>query len=111
MDSKEKCQPGRSGNSQGIEENQSINNIRHEDTKYPIQIKRVFKAFWGEPISMLQAEAMTGVMRSNITWYVNDWLKTKSIQRVKTGICPLTKMKVGKYSTNPKYWKKGGDNG
>jgi hypothetical protein len=41
MDSKEKCQPGRSGNSQGIEENLSFNNIRHEDSRFPANSKEL----------------------------------------------------------------------
>lgn len=83
---------------------------RNEDTYFLAQKKRVFKAFFGLPKSMLQVSISTGILRSNITWFINDWLKTKSIQRVRTGICPITKRKVGLYSTNPMYWEKGGEN-
>ncbi|PZX60199.1 hypothetical protein LV84_00469 [Algoriphagus ratkowskyi] len=92
----------------GLECSNSYN--QSKDSRFLIQTKAVFRGFWTTPKSMLQVALETGIMRSNITWYVNDWLKSKSIQRVKTGIDPLTRRKVGFYSTNPIYWK-GVENG
>lgn len=63
----------------------------------------VWKAFYGVPKTMLQVAIETGIMRSNITWYVNDFLKEKSIALVKSGICPITKFRAGFYTTDPSY--------
>lgn len=79
-----------------------------KDRKFQAQQKRVFRAFFGPPKSMLEVEVETGVMRSNICWFVKEWQDRNSIQRVITGVCSITKMQVGKYSTNPMYWQKGG---
>jgi hypothetical protein len=97
-------------NRPGLNESANSKNLR-EGRKFLAQKKNVFKAFFGPPKSMLEVEAITGIMRSNITWYVDDWLKTKSIQRVRTGFCSITLRKVGRYSSNPMYWEKGGENG
>lgn len=95
-------------NLQGLKER--ANSIQPSN-RFLAQQKRVFKAFFGPPKSMLEVEAETGVMRSNICWYVAKCQTGKSIQRVFTGACSITKMRVGKYSTNPIYWLKGGENG
>ncbi len=81
-----------------------------KSAKFLAQQKRAFKAFFGPPKSMLEVEAETGIMRSNICWYVREWQERKSIKRVLTGVCSITKMKVGKYSSNPLHWGKEVDN-
>lgn len=75
------------------------------DTKLD-QRELVFQAFFRSPKSMLEVEAITGVMRSNVCYYVGDWQKSGKIQRLKTGYCNISQRKVGKYSTNPKHWEK-----
>ncbi|MBB6327111.1 hypothetical protein FHS59_002739 [Algoriphagus iocasae] len=88
----------------------SFQNIRYtKDTYFLAQEKRVFRAFWGPPRTMLEVEAITGIMRSNICYFVGDWLKTNSIKLVGEGICSVSKHKAGRYSTDPKYWKGGED--
>ena len=105
MDKKEKSPTRVQGS--GEFSGSDFSNNRHEDTKFLRQKKRVFKAFFGAPKSMLQVAIETDILRANVCWYISDFLKTKSIERVRTGFCPITKKKVGLYSTNPLYWKGG----
>lgn len=83
---------------------------RDKNSHFLVQEKRVFKAFFGTPKTMLEVSLETGVLRANICRYVANWLDSKSIQLVRVGFCSISLHKAGRYSTNPAYWEKGGKN-
>lgn len=64
---------------------------RAKDNHFTAQKKRVYKAFSDRPKTMKQVEQQTGVMRSNICWYVGKWKKTDKIGVAYLGVCPITK--------------------
>lgn len=64
----------------------------HEDSKFKEQRRKVFQAFSEQPLTMLMAEVKTGVMRSNICWFVSVWEDMGSIIRL-----PKAKCKISKY--------------
>jgi len=73
-----------------------------KSTDFQGQIKRVFKAFFKDPKSMLMVSVETGIMRSNITRYVSKWRKQNCIKIVRLGICPISKsVGVQFLTTNP----------
>ncbi len=112
MDKGKKESPAKGG--EGLikgEFRSSVNNIKwNKDNYFLAQEKRAKLGFSGPPKTMLEVEAITGIMRSNICYFVGDWLKTKTIKLVEEGICSISKHKAGRYSTDPKYWK-GGESG
>ncbi len=86
--------------------NKANNALQHkrqqQDTKFQPQMKIVFEAFQEQPKTMRMVEVETGIIRSNITWYVDEWRKENRIFEVRKGICPITKFSnVGFFTTNP----------
>jgi hypothetical protein len=76
--------------------------IRTSKDNNSTQAKQVFNSLFGKPKTMLQVEIETGVMRSNITWFVREWRKQNSIKIVRKGICPISKRGGVQYlTTNP----------
>lgn len=75
---------------------------RGKSTHFQAQMKRVFAALYRQPKTMLMVSIETGVMRSNITWFVREWRKQNSIKIVRKGICPISKRGGVQYlTTNP----------
>lgn len=72
-------------------------------SKFEGQVKRAFREFYKEPLTMLQVEVRTSIMRANICRYVGHWKKKGVIFLVKKDKCPISKMTAGFYSTNPNY--------
>lgn len=73
-----------------------------KDKYYNRQMSRVFAALYRQPKTMLMVEVETGIMRSNICWYVAKWRKLNCITIVKLGICPISKRADVQYlTTNP----------
>ncbi|PSL03877.1 hypothetical protein [Cecembia rubra] len=72
--------------------------------KFIAQKRRVFESFLERPKTMLEVEAETGIMRSNICYYVRDFLLEDKIKRVITGICSITFMRAGRYTTDRSQW-------
>ncbi len=73
-----------------------------KDKHFQAQMKRVFAALYRQPKTMLMVSIETGVMRSNITWFVREWRKQSSIKIVRKGICPVSKRGGVQYlTTNP----------
>lgn len=62
-----------------------------EDKKYKDQLNRVYHAFKATPKTMLEAEKATGVMRSNICWYVRDLLKSGRLAVIRVRRCSISK--------------------
>lgn len=87
--------------------NNPLHKRQGKDTDFQTQMKIVLKAFYEQPKTMLMVEVETGIMRSNITWYVDEWRKQDKIIEVKQGVCPISKYPtVGYYTTNPDLFPK-----
>ena len=70
-----------------------------KDKKYRDQLSAVFKAFKLKPMTMLEADKHTGIMRSNICWYVRDLLKAGKIAVIGQRKCTISgHSKVNVYS-------------
>lgn len=80
----------------------SLHKGQSKDKYYNRQMSRVFAALYKHPKTMLMVEVETGIMRSNICWYVAKWRKLNCITIVKQGICPVSKRAGVQYlTTNP----------
>lgn len=75
----------------------------YSNTRFQGQVKRAFAEFYREPITMLQCEQRTGIMRANLCRYVANWKKLGLIYLVEKSKCPISKMIAGFYSTDPRY--------
>jgi hypothetical protein len=76
---------------------------QNKDTHFLVQMKRVFASLSEQPKTMLMVEVETGIMRSNICWYVREWRKSNNVAIVKLGDCPISKHGGVQYlTTNPK---------
>ena len=79
-----------------------------KDKHFKAQMKRVLAAFMSKPSTMLMVERETGVMRSNITWFIREWRLCNKIFLLEYGTCPITKKRgVGFYTANPEMIKSG----
>lgn len=66
------------------------------------QLKIVFNAFFENPKTMQEVSIETGIMRSNICWYIRYFRNQRIIALVGYRKCNITKYsKVGTYTTNP----------
>lgn len=65
------------------------------------QLNIVFNAFFESPKTMQEVSKETGIMRSNICWYVRDFRSQRIIALVGYRKCNVTGYgKVGEYTTN-----------
>ena len=81
------------------------NCFENKDKHFQTQMKVVFEAFHQHPKTMLMVEVETGIMRSNITWYVDEWRKLDRIMEIKKDRCPISNYPtVGYYTTNPELY-------
>lgn len=75
---------------------------RRQDRKIRAQKRRVFKAFYSEPKTMLMVSIETGVPRANICRYVAEFEKQERIGLVKLYRCPISRYSGVQYlTTNP----------
>lgn len=63
------------------------------------QRKIVLRSFSEYPKTMLQVSFETGILRGNICHFVGDWLSENKIQKVGSGICPISKHAAGLYES------------
>ena len=75
-----------------------------KDTKFQAQYKKTFRAFFERPKTMLMVSVETGILRANICRYVAEMERRTRVEKVETGICPVSKHKAGFYTTNPDYF-------
>lgn len=73
---------------------------------FQAQMKKVFRAFYNQPKTMLMVSVETGILRANICRYIAEWKKENRIAIYRKGICPLTKHRAGFYTTNPEMFPK-----
>ena len=72
-----------------------------KDKNFQTQMKIVFESF-KQPKTMLMVEIETGIMRSNVTWYVDELRRTNRIEEVRKGTCKVSNYSnVGFYTTDP----------
>lgn len=69
------------------------------------QKKRVFREFHKGAFTMFMMYKMTGVLRSTICGYVDEWKKQGIIYEVKKALCPYTKHAAGFYTTNKELYE------
>ncbi len=55
------------------------------------------------PKSMRMVEIQTGVIRSNITYFIDDWREVNRIYYAGKGRCEITRRIVDFYSNDPKH--------
>lgn len=88
----------------------SLNNAFREkhskDKAFEIQTKRVYKAFFEAPKTMLMVSKETGILRANICRYVSKLRKHDNIAEVKKGLCKISNHKAGYLTTNPDQYPK-----
>ena len=68
---------------------------------YQNQTSRVYKALFKEPMTMLECERETNVMRTNICYYIEHLRKINAVFEVGKRRCKITNRIVFIYSTNP----------
>lgn len=66
------------------------------------EMTEVYNTFFLRPMTMREAEEISGIRRDKITWYVR--MMGEKIQLVKTDKCPITRHMAGWYTTNETYW-------
>ena len=82
-------------------------NIRHsKDSDFKIQYLKVLNAFKLKPMTMLEADVYTGVMRSNICCYIDDLLEQGRISLIRKRKCSITGFIAGEYTANPTLFPK-----
>ena len=82
----------------------SLNNAfngKHNKDKALIQIKRVYKAFFEAPKTMLMVSNETGILRANICRYVRTFRQSDNIAEVKKDLCKISNHRAGFLTTNP----------
>lgn len=71
----------------------SLNNTfgqRSKDRHFKTQLQRVYEAFKTEPMTMLEADKVTGVMRSNICYFIDKLKAENKIAVRKIRKCSIT---------------------
>jgi hypothetical protein len=82
--------------------NASLGKRQVQVKHFEAQMKRVYEAFFIRPKTMLMVEAETGIMRSNICWYIREWRNLNLVRVIRLGICPISNRKGVQYlTTNP----------
>jgi DNA-binding transcriptional regulator LsrR (DeoR family) len=75
--------------------------MKNKDREYfQLQEAKAFKAFLGEPKTMLMVAVATGIERANICRYVARWRKRGQVTVDHYGLCQVTKYRAGYLSTN-----------
>ena len=87
----------RTGNTQSLERKFE----QAKDKQFKDQFRKVYHAFREKPMTMLEADMATGIMRSNICWYVNDLLEQGRIAILRQRKCSITGFTANEYTTNP----------
>ncbi|WP_035669443.1 hypothetical protein [Flavobacterium sp. 83] len=71
------------------------------------QLRKVFNAFFENPMTMKEVDVYTGIMRENICRYVMTFRNENRIELIGYRKCSITgHNKVGIYTTNPDLFPK-----
>lgn len=75
----------------------------NDESNKKTQQKLVYKAFYREPLTMLEVSNELNIFRANICRYVDEWEKQGLIMCVRKRKCTISGHPfVGEYTTNPK---------
>lgn len=77
-----------------------------KDKAFEIQTKRVYKAFFEAPKTMLMVSDETGILRANICRFVASLRKNDQVAEVKKDLCKISKHRAGYLTTNPDQFPK-----
>ncbi len=78
-----------------------------QDTKFKVQLVKVYNSFMVRPMTMKEADIYTGVMRENICRYVETLLEQDRIAIVRKRKCSVTGfLYVNEYTANPDLFPK-----
>jgi hypothetical protein len=81
-------------------------NSQCKDNDFKVQLVKVYNAFKDKPMTMLEADYYTGIMRSNICWHI-EYLKEQGIiALIQKRKCSVTGFEAGEYTTNPNLFPK-----
>lgn len=87
-----------------IENTNSLNpngNGQGKNTKFQAQLTKVYNAFKEKPMTMLEADYISGIMRSNICWYIDDLIEQGRIAMIRKRKCTITGRIVKEFTANP----------
>lgn len=82
------------------------NKKQGKNKDFKAQLIKVYNAFKVKPMTMLEADYQTGIMRSNICWYIDDLLEQGSIAMIKKRKCSITGRLVKEFTSNPDLFPK-----
>jgi hypothetical protein len=77
-----------------------------KNTKFQAQLTKVYNAFKEKPMTMLEADLISGIMRSNICWYIDDLIEQGRIAMVRKRKCTITGRIVKEFTSNPDLFPK-----
>jgi hypothetical protein len=79
---------------------------QRKDKHFKAQLLKVYDAFMDKPMTMLEADNYTGIMRSNICWYINHLKEQGRIVLIKKRKCSVTGFEAGEYTANKNLFPK-----
>ena len=74
---------------------------QRKDKDFKIQLVKVYNAFRDKPMTMLEADYYTGIMRSNICWHIDNLLVQGRIFLIRKRKCSITGFEAGEYTADP----------
>lgn len=66
-----------------------------------IQLRRVRNALKNEPMTMREVEAVTGIERSSVCWYIGKLRDRGQVELHHIGVCKTTGFTVNYYTCDP----------
>lgn len=83
--------------------NASFNSLNglHKDIHFCSEKERIFIAFYKAPKTVQMVANETGISENTIYDYLVEWTKSKTVQNLNTGNCPISKNREGYFTTDP----------
>ena len=85
-----------------VNQNNSPYNRHYKDK----QLKQVYEAFKAIPMTMLEADKFSGIMRSNICWHINSLKEQGRIAVTKKRKCAISGRLAKEFTSNPDLFPK-----
>ena len=76
-------------------------NRQCKDKDFKIQLALVYNAFRDKPMTMLEADYYTGIMRSNICWHIDNLLVQGRIFLIRKRKCSITGFESKEFKFKP----------
>lgn len=77
-----------------------------KDKQFKAQLVKVYNVFKEKPMTMLEADFVSGVMRSNICWYIDELIEQGRIAMIRKRKCTITGRIVKEFTANPELFPK-----